>query len=143
MSRKARKQLLRERDRQRKQREEQVIEQKAQNLKEQVGGFSRTPMTEADRKRIRRSVTLGALQRLADSRVEPIVRTPVPAPGGIRYRNRPTYSGDMAIREAEALAHYEVMKSHTAPIGNKMGYQYVHPESQDALDIKAGLTRRR
>jgi len=142
MSRKARKQLLRERDRQRKQREEQIVEEKVAKLKQEVGGFSRTPLTDEVRAKIRRVNSLGTLSRLVANRVVTEVSRPKPI-GTIKYRSKPTYTGDMLERERRALERYEVMKSHTMPIGNKMGPQYVPPDSLDAADVRAGNTKRR
>lgn len=142
MSRKAKQQLLRERDRQRKLREEQALETNAQKLKEQTGGFSRTPLTNETRAKIRRSNTLGVLTRLAADRIDNNVTRPV-VQGGIKYRTQQRYEGEMEQREIAALAHYEVMKSHTAPLYNKGGLQYVPPGSADDADVRAGNTKRR
>lgn len=142
MSRKARQQLLRERDRQRKQRDEQIVENRAQELKEQTGGFSRTPLTDEVRAKIRRSNSLGVLTRLAADRVETNITRPV-VEGGIKYRTQQRYEGEMEQREIAALAQYEVMKSHTAPLYNKGGLQYVPPGSADDADVRAGNTKRR
>lgn len=142
MSRKAKQQLLRERDRQRKQRDEQIIEANAKKLQEQTGGFSRTPLTDEVRAKIKRANTIGALSRLATDRIETNVSRPK-VEGGIRYRSKPTYTGDMLEREQRALDRYEVMKSHTAPLYNKGGNQYVPPDSADAADVRTGGTRRR
>lgn len=142
MSRKAKQQLLRERDRQRKQRDEQAVEANAKKLQQQTGGFSRTPLTDEVRAKIKRSNTIGALSRLAAERVETNVSRPVVV-GGIRYKAKPTYTGDMLEREQRALEQYEVMKSHTAPLYNKGGNQYVPPDSADAADVRTGGNRRR
>ncbi len=141
MSRKARQQLLRERDRQARLREEELLVKNAERIKRMEGGFSRTPITAESRAAFRRSATLGTFNRAADACATP---EPVrPAPKVVIPKPVPKYEGEMAVREKRAQEQYELMKLRTAPVGNKMGYQYIPPGSLDEADITSGKTRRR
>ena len=40
-------------------------------------------------------------------------------------RTKPVYTGEMAVREAEAQKEIERKKQRVAPVANKMGYQYI------------------
>lgn len=132
----------RDREKQRRAEEQHSLKENALRLKALEGGFSRTPVTPEQRKAIKAKLAAEA-QQAKFGRLElyePLKARIVPQVTATP-RESVKYEGQMLERELKALQETELRKKQVAPLGNKMGYQYV--TGQDLEDFKSGLTRRR
>lgn len=140
-----RQKLLAQRDRERRLREQEVLDRDLANnlkrLKSLTGGFAR-PGTKAQaglRKKVENQAQLVKFgprlqmdinQRLP-AKVDPVPKVP----------EAPQYEGMMAEREEAAQQRTREMKARVGPVGNKMGSQYL--TDADLADERRGLLRRR
>lgn len=136
--------LLALRDREHRLREQQVLDAQLQRnferLKSEVGGFAR-PGTKASAPAIRKKARAEEQSKRFGTRYEVGARLPAKADPAPRDNLGPRYTGDMARREAEALEQTKLLQNRVAPLGNKMGNQYM--TDSDLADFKKGLLRRR
>ena len=140
---KQRKALIRERDRQAREREEQQTAARAAELQTRTGGFSRTVLTPEKAKAMRKAsfIEAATFKEARDMRGVTQRQYRDGPSLDIKQKETPRYSGEMAERQRAAEAEYEVMKSRTGPVYNKGGDQYF---TEDMVrEMRTGTLRRR
>lgn len=122
-----RKARLKELNKKHKQEEDRLLKENYERLKNLTGGFARGGEVKIIKKRLSPPSTLPFLPAKID-----------PPP---KIMKKKEYTGDLLDRELAAKEKYREMQSRIAPVGNKMGAQYLN--DTDLADFKKGLLRRR
>ncbi len=142
--------LIAQRDRERKflDGQKEIVELKAnyERLSTMTSNFSRLEVSdvqkELNKKKLKHKQRQIEMQQKFGQRLA--IEKPLPARivGLPKVKKQESYDDPLlAQREEQAQEKYKEMKSRTAPVGNKMGYQYL--TQTDVEEFKLGLHRRR
>lgn len=131
---KARKALIRERDKQQRLRDEAELSKRADELKSMVGGFARKGS---------KANLIKPPVFTVSSRVEPFLPAKVDrfTQAKVEPRLQKSVAANLERRDLAAQNKLLELKSRVAPVYNKGGYQYLI--DSDLEDLQKGNTRRR
>lgn len=121
-----------------KEQEAESLAKTMNRLKTLKSNFARTPLTKDKSLAVDLKLKTGPTPYRRPSSLGSSLNEFVPVD---IHKSSPKLSPEMQLREKKAKDEYEAKKARIAPIGNKMGYQYMN--DLDFADFKKGLLRRR
>lgn len=143
-SKKRRAALIRERNRKEQEAEVKRLQANWERIQNSTGGFALANSTTVAKGRPEPLLLHSVEKRFPGRFVAKVPSTqqiPKRGLGSIKVKELPKYEGRMLEREQQAQEQTKLLKNRVAPIGNKMGPQYLN--DSDLSDFEKGLLRRR